>query len=306
MKKYISTDRAAHVSGYTVDYVGQLCRSGKISCTLVDSEWAVDVHDLKEYLIKRQVSSHIQLDSEKTFSVVHDSKDQSIVIDEKKYISTTRAAYISSYSQDYIGQLVRSKKIESTQVNGRWFVLYDSLSRYIREQQALLLDQASNRVGFVRPERARVIPVQTQSLLRYSYDEVRAPLIPSPFNGQLDHVRSQDALQSSPASSSGGKVTGKIYNTMHEQSFRLGTPVHMSPDLPEKDNPLTEAMNSRDVTSAVIRKRSIAVPAMLATSVFFVTFFVGALVMYPRHVITQLPIVDALLSLTTASITVTQ
>jgi len=41
-KKYISSRRAAEIAGYSADYVGQLCRSGKLERRMVGRLWYVD------------------------------------------------------------------------------------------------------------------------------------------------------------------------------------------------------------------------------------------------------------------------
>jgi len=41
-KKYISAKRAAVIFGYTSDYVGQMCREGKLECTMVGRSWFVN------------------------------------------------------------------------------------------------------------------------------------------------------------------------------------------------------------------------------------------------------------------------
>ncbi|MCK5060206.1 MAG: helix-turn-helix domain-containing protein, partial [Candidatus Pacebacteria bacterium] len=48
-EKYISAKRAAEVSGYKQDYVGQLCRSGKIAATLIGRNWFVSEKSILEH-----------------------------------------------------------------------------------------------------------------------------------------------------------------------------------------------------------------------------------------------------------------
>ncbi len=38
-KKYLSSKRAAKVTGYAKDYVGQLCREGRVEARLVGRNW---------------------------------------------------------------------------------------------------------------------------------------------------------------------------------------------------------------------------------------------------------------------------
>jgi len=40
-KKFISAGRAAEISGYTSDYIGQLCRAGKLDCAMLGRGWFV-------------------------------------------------------------------------------------------------------------------------------------------------------------------------------------------------------------------------------------------------------------------------
>jgi len=55
-KKYVSSKRAARITGYAPDYVGQLCRSGKIDARLVGRTWYVN----EDALINHRSHSHKQ------------------------------------------------------------------------------------------------------------------------------------------------------------------------------------------------------------------------------------------------------
>lgn len=48
-KKYVKASKAAEEVGYTADYVGQLCRAGKIDSRLVGRTWYVEEEALKEH-----------------------------------------------------------------------------------------------------------------------------------------------------------------------------------------------------------------------------------------------------------------
>lgn len=45
-KKYISSSRAAKISGYVNDYIGQLCRDGKLECRMIGRSWYVSLESL--------------------------------------------------------------------------------------------------------------------------------------------------------------------------------------------------------------------------------------------------------------------
>ncbi|HEC93775.1 MAG TPA: DNA-binding protein [Candidatus Kaiserbacteria bacterium] len=48
-EKYISSKRAAKITGYTKDYVGQLCREGKIIAQLVGRNWYVSEESMHKH-----------------------------------------------------------------------------------------------------------------------------------------------------------------------------------------------------------------------------------------------------------------
>lgn len=45
--KYISSKRAGKLTGYTTDYVGQMCRGGKMDCRLVGRNWYINEAAIK-------------------------------------------------------------------------------------------------------------------------------------------------------------------------------------------------------------------------------------------------------------------
>lgn len=47
--EYISASRGAEITGYSSDYVGQLCRAGKVPSKLVGRTWYVASEALREY-----------------------------------------------------------------------------------------------------------------------------------------------------------------------------------------------------------------------------------------------------------------
>ena len=48
-KRYLSTRRAADITGYTTDYVGQLARQGKVDAELVGRNWYVEEDAIKKH-----------------------------------------------------------------------------------------------------------------------------------------------------------------------------------------------------------------------------------------------------------------
>src|SRR3989344_28484 len=48
-EKYISSRRASEITGYATDYIGQLCRAGKIKCQRIGRDWVVSETDILNY-----------------------------------------------------------------------------------------------------------------------------------------------------------------------------------------------------------------------------------------------------------------
>ena len=103
-KKYISSRRCAELFGYTNDYIGKLCREGKVLGKIVSRTWYVEEESIKDY-------AH--------------------VASSGSYISSKQATKISGYSQDYISRLCREGKIEGKLLHGFWYIDQESLKGYL-------------------------------------------------------------------------------------------------------------------------------------------------------------------------------
>lgn len=56
-KTYISSKRAAAITGYAKDYIGQLCREGRVEAKLVGRSWYVFEPSLKKHRFKEEETS---------------------------------------------------------------------------------------------------------------------------------------------------------------------------------------------------------------------------------------------------------
>ena len=153
-EKLISTARGAEISGYSKDYIGQLCREEKIECRRVSNQWYLHEGSLREYqgigavgqIAPNKVPITVPSDAtgsnsitEKRFSLkVGNVRNDTFTYDEKEYISTARAADITGYTQDYVGQLARGDEVDAKKVGRRWFVAKQSLLRHKKENDAQL------------------------------------------------------------------------------------------------------------------------------------------------------------------------
>lgn len=145
-KHYVSSKRAADTSGYARDYIGQLARGGLIDAQRVGGLWYVSMESLSAY----------QRNAEALVPSIPPQKqgndlDTVVNFDGKEYVSAARAAKITSYNQDYIGQLARGGKILSRQIGNRWYVERNGLLTHKAEKDRLLASVQAEALGINIP-----------------------------------------------------------------------------------------------------------------------------------------------------------
>lgn len=126
-KIYISAKRAVILSGYKNDYIGQLCRENKLDSKMIGRTWFVTEESLLNHRASlKNENSPIEA---KLITKINQGSTigDSIILDRKNYVSAKRAAEISGYTSDYVGQLCRAGKLESTRVGKAWFVSEKSI-----------------------------------------------------------------------------------------------------------------------------------------------------------------------------------
>lgn len=142
--EYVSSRRAAEISGYAQDYIGQLARGGAIDAKRIGGLWYISASSLESHKKKSETVSPEQSVAKKE---TQRELDTIISFEGRDYVSAARAAKISGYNQDYVGQLARSGKILSRQVGSRWYVDRESLLAHKKEKDALLAALQSESVG---------------------------------------------------------------------------------------------------------------------------------------------------------------
>lgn len=144
-KQYVSSKRASDSSGYAQDYIGQLARGGLIDAQRVGGLWYVAMPSLEAY--QRNAADYAPVQPQNTAKEL----DTIVSFDGKDYISASRAAKITGYNQDYIGQLARGGKILSRQIGNRWYIEREGLVAHKSEKDALLAAVQSEAVGISKP-----------------------------------------------------------------------------------------------------------------------------------------------------------
>ncbi len=146
-KEYISSKRASQLSGYAQDYIGQLARKGLIDAQRVGGLWFVSMTSLTEY--KSNADSYVPPQPERKMATEVESL---VSFDGKDHISASRAADITGYHPDYVGQLARSGAVISRQVGNRWYIDREGILAHKQEKDSLLGAVQSQSVGISRSD----------------------------------------------------------------------------------------------------------------------------------------------------------
>jgi hypothetical protein len=142
-KTYVTSKKAAGMTSYTQDYIGQLARGGQIDAQRVGGLWYVNIESLQAYKsLPREESS--RLGDAKPLALETDSL---LSFDGNDYVSAARASEICGYNQDYVGQLARSGKVLSRRIGNRWYVERAGLIKHKTEKDALLAAVQKQSVG---------------------------------------------------------------------------------------------------------------------------------------------------------------
>ncbi len=196
--RYISSKRASEISGYTQDYIGQLARAGKIEGTRVEGLWYIKPESLEEH--KQQSDSHVPAVPSQEYRA---KEPESVVTFEgKRFISSSKAAEMTGYAQDYIGQLARSGAIPAQQAGSRWYVDAAALGAHKAEKDALLAKVQAEAVGLYRHPAGSTVsgiskmesrePVSTATNLHYSYFTQESSQLPLAGREKEHNVEPED------------------------------------------------------------------------------------------------------------------
>jgi hypothetical protein len=146
-KSYISSKRASRESGYAQDYIGQLARKNLIDARRIGGLWYISMESLQGYQKKAEEFKP----EPPTRAAMPADPETLVFFDGKEYVSAARAAEITGYAQDYVGQLSRSGTILSQQVGNRWYVEKQSILKHKSDKDRLLGAVQSESVGLSKP-----------------------------------------------------------------------------------------------------------------------------------------------------------
>lgn len=173
---YISSRRAAEITGYAQDYIGQLARAGHIDARRVTGLWYVQEDSLRNHKQKADEFKPTPPQRGTQSAEI----ETSVSFDGKDYISAARAARITGYSQDYVGQLARSEKILSRQIGNRWYVDRTGIIEHKKHNDSLLAAVQAESVGIFKGDTLENASEEAKKLddVHYNYSNDSGDLYP--------------------------------------------------------------------------------------------------------------------------------
>lgn len=173
---FIPSKQAAQITGYAQDYIGQLARKGLIQARRVGGLWYVSLDSLKGYKEKADTVKPIP-----PAPRVREAEPETLIsLDGVDYVSAPKAAELTGYHQDYVGQLAREGTILSRQVANRWYVSRDGIMGHKKSKDALLAAVQADSVGIVRNQTQTNVDESkaNASSTFYTYKQERSHLVP--------------------------------------------------------------------------------------------------------------------------------
>lgn len=169
---------------------------------------------------------------------------EELTIGDKTYISSKRAAEITGYAKDYVGQLCREGRVEATLVGRSWYVLESSIR--------------SHRFGDSTEDESDVSKagdsIWQPSVYKAEEAPVMPPLTPSAPRRSINLIDSRPVAApaaESPETIADMQTAWKEWFSMREEVAKPErTPVEASPEVKEREEepalPVTEQIIEDD------------------------------------------------------------
>lgn len=174
-RTYLSTKRAAEITGYTTDYVGQLARGGKIDAQLVGRNWYIDEDSITKHKFgEAKVSLRKEQEAETpapALEVLVDSAEEEddeiekTVVEEEEVASEIKEEAVNSSLED---------------IEDVWQEWYRAQKTVPAEEEEVFIrkieDEASDATEEVEAPQEEVVPItRVREVSRPQLEEVAAP-----------------------------------------------------------------------------------------------------------------------------------
>lgn len=98
-----------------------------------------------------------------------------LIVNQIKYISSKRAAELTGYAKDYIGQLVRKGKLDAKRVGRSWYVSEAEIKAHagMQEEQKQKIEDRAEKLRPASPKRIPVLPQTVEYVLPKTWSNVK-------------------------------------------------------------------------------------------------------------------------------------
>jgi len=130
----LSARKAAKRLACTPDYIGKLCREGKLKGNRIDNVWFVDRNSLAEFEKQRSQARLARSRELSDQRKLENKKHQEL--QREALLSTRQVAKRLQCAPDYVGKLCREGKLDGVRIQNAWFVDEPSIVRFEEERTA--------------------------------------------------------------------------------------------------------------------------------------------------------------------------
>ncbi|XKT75439.1 MAG: hypothetical protein ACJKSS_01485 [Patescibacteria group bacterium UBA2103] len=185
-RTYLSTKRAAEITGYTTDYVGQLARQGKVDAQLVGRNWYISEEAIKKHKFG-EASVVIKREEEEVsapqLEVLVSATDDVLEVDEKEEVPV----------EENVAEEKVSSENSLTEMQSAWQEWYKAQRSVPTEEEEVFLskndieeEKASEEVSvpITKMESPKITRINNDvsaptEVVEVKHEEERAPM-PSP------------------------------------------------------------------------------------------------------------------------------
>ena len=179
-KTYVSSKRAAQLSDYAQDYIGQLCRAGTADCRRINGLWYVTMASLEVHKTASAEAKARAFESINADSTRNQYNESVLSFSGEEFVSSRHGAELTGYNPDYVTQLARDGKVRGRQIGSRWYVSKKDLMANKEKNDEMLAVVQSEAVGVLRrDEKSNNGSISRPSVPELVYrQEIGKPLLP--------------------------------------------------------------------------------------------------------------------------------
>lgn len=170
-KEFISTKRAAEITGYAKDYIGQLCREGRVASRLIGRNWYILESSIREHRYGSEVTEEAAESSDSNTATENDFNE----IEEKVSFENEPAA--ENIVEETVSASVAEEPQEDSEaieeIRRAWQSWFSN--RYVEETPATL-ELSKEREVMATKEAVESAYIEKQTETHESREEQAAPI----------------------------------------------------------------------------------------------------------------------------------